>query len=65
MMTESLKLRDYADACFVEGYAVLIIGLVIDRGWVRPPDGTIIAPTLPRECLVEFAGLEFRGEPAS
>lgn len=54
------RLDGYADASYVEGFAIHRSGLCIEHGWVVRGD-TIIDPTLPEGVLVYFAGLEFRG----
>jgi hypothetical protein len=56
-----MKLKEYADANYVEGCSMLGSGLVIEHGWVCRPDGTIIDPTLPTQVADYFPGLEFRG----
>ena len=55
-----LRLDDYADASYVEGFALLGIGMAIEHGWVVR-DGVIIDPTLPGEVRVYYPGLEFKG----
>lgn len=55
-----LKLDDYADASYVEGWAVHDNGLMIEHGWVVR-EGVIIDPTIPRKPYRYFPGLEFRG----
>lgn len=54
------KLKEYAEASYVEGWAVCHDGLHIEHGWVVR-DGLVIDPTLPRKVAVYFPGLEFRG----
>ncbi len=56
-----MRLSDYADASYVEGYCMMVGGWVMEHGWVYRPDGTVIDPTLPRKVVAYFPGLEFRG----
>lgn len=55
-----LKLEEYAEASYVEGWAVLRNGMCIEHGWVLQ-DGVVIDPTLPDRVAAYFPGLEFRG----
>lgn len=55
-----LKLSDYSEASYVEGWAVLQGGMPIEHGWVVK-NGTIVDPTLPDHIGVYFPGLEFKG----
>jgi hypothetical protein len=58
------KLGEYSEASYVEGIAVCLKtnrGFLFEHGWVCQPDGTVIDPTLPRDCLAYFPGLEFVG----
>lgn len=54
-----LKLEEYADASYVEGWAV-VNNFPTEHGWVVQ-DGRIIDPTLPEKSGLYFPGLEFRG----
>lgn len=55
------KLDDYADASYVEGYAINKRGFgPIEHGWVVRDD-VIIDPTLPTSVAAYFPGLEFVG----
>lgn len=45
-----LKLDDYAEATYVEGWAFACHGMVIEHGWVVR-DGLIVDPTLPDSRL--------------
>jgi hypothetical protein len=54
-----LKLDDYANDSYMEGWAV-IGQMPIEHGWVVR-NGVIIDPTLPHREGVYFPGLEFRG----
>lgn len=56
-----LKLKDYADASYVEGWAVFKDGMAIEHGWVMK-GGRIIDPTLPDVEATYFPGLEFQGK---
>jgi hypothetical protein len=56
-----LKLKDYADASYVEGWMVFKDGLAIEHAWVVK-DGEIIDPTLPVDEATYFPGLEFQGK---
>lgn len=56
-----LKLKDYAEASYVEGWAVFKDGMAIEHGWVVR-DGRIIDPTLPDIKATYFPGLEFKGK---
>lgn len=55
-----LGLDELADASYVEGWVILLGGLVADHGWLAK-DGQIIDPTLPDRVVAYFAGLEFHG----
>lgn len=55
-----LRLDDYAEASYVEGWAMVGGVLEIEHGWVVR-GGRIIDPTLPEDHITYFAGLEFRG----
>jgi len=55
-----MRLPDYSQAGYVEGWAVVDSGLLIEHGWVAK-DGTVIDPTLPEDKIVYFPGLEFSG----
>jgi hypothetical protein len=55
-----MRLPDYAEAGYVEGWAVVGGGLLLEHGWVAK-DGAIIDPTLPEDQIVYFPGLEFPG----
>ena len=55
------EVKEYADADYVEGGAVIEGIMVIEHGWVEK-DGVIVDPTLARDNLVYFAGLRFRGQ---
>jgi hypothetical protein len=54
-----LRLGEYADAGYVEGWAV-VNGLPMEHGWIVR-DGVVIDPTLPDAVVVYFPGLEFQG----
>jgi hypothetical protein len=53
-----MKLEDYANASYIEGWAVF--HLAVEHGWIVH-NGKIIDPTLPDREGVYFPGLEFRG----
>lgn len=53
-----LKLKEYADASYIEGWVFL--NFPIEHGWIVK-DEMIIDPTLPNSPGVYFPGLEFRG----
>ena len=55
------EVEEYTNADYVEGVAVICGDMVIEHGWVER-DGVIVDPTLPRDNLVYFAGLRFRGQ---
>ena len=55
------EVEEYAEADYVEGMAVIQGVMVIEHGWVER-DGVVVDPTLPRDNLVYFAGLRFRGQ---
>jgi len=55
-----LKLEEYAEASYVEGWAVCDGGLWIEHGWAVS-EGRVIDPTLPKGVAGYFPGLEFRG----
>ena len=55
-----LKLDDYAQASYVEGWAVLDGGFMIEHGWIVR-NALIIDPTIPSKPYRYFPGLEFRG----
>jgi len=55
-----LKSDDYAEASYIEGWALLACGFPIEHGWVVRSD-KIIDPTLPDEGMTYYPGLEFRG----
>lgn len=55
-----LRLEEYAEASYVEGWAVLRGGMWIEHGWVVRA-GTIIDPTLPGQVIAFFPGLEIKG----
>ena len=54
------RLDDYADASYVEGWALFFKGLAIEHGWLVK-DNKIIDPTLPSDGGLYFPGLEFKG----
>jgi hypothetical protein len=58
-----LRLEEYAEASYVEGWAVLRGGTWIEHGWVVRA-GVVIDPTLPEEVVAYFPGLEFKGRDA-
>ena len=45
----------------MEGLAVIEGVIVIEHGWVEM-DGMIVDPTLPRDNLTYFPGLQFKGQ---
>ncbi|AWM39839.1 hypothetical protein GobsT_17900 [Gemmata obscuriglobus] len=55
-----MRLKDFAGASYVEGWAVCDSGMMIEHGWVVR-DGVLLDPTLPTGVEVYFPGLEFRG----
>jgi hypothetical protein len=55
-----LRLPEYAEAGYVEGWAVVGGGMLLEHGWVAK-DGAVIDPTLPTDEAVYFPGLEFPG----
>lgn len=55
-----LRIADYAEASYVEGWVVTDRGLVIEHGWIVR-DGKIIDPTLADRVMTYFPGLEFKG----
>ena len=55
-----LMLDEYADASYVEGWAILKCGMPIEHGWVVRGN-TIIDPTLPEMVTRYCPGLEFKG----
>jgi hypothetical protein len=59
-----LKLDDYADASYIEGWVVdLDGGSMMEHGWVMR-NGKVIDPTLPHKNYAHFPGLEFKGRKA-
>lgn len=54
-----LKLKDYAEASYCEGW-VRFSGGNCEHGWIVK-DGVIIDPTLPDQEVIYFPGLEFVG----
>lgn len=56
-----LKLKDYADASYVEGWIVFNDGWATEHEWVVK-NGKIIDPTLPDVEATYFPGLEFKGK---
>ena len=55
-----MRLPDYSQAGYVEGWAEVDNGLLIEHGWVAK-DGTVIDPRLPEDEIVYFPSLEFPG----
>ena len=55
-----LKLDEYAEAVYVEGFTIALGCMPIELGWVVR-GGLIIDPTLPESPYPYFPGLEFRG----
>jgi len=55
------EIPGYANADYVEGLAVFGGVVVIEHGWVEK-DGVIIDPTLPKDDLLYFPGLRFKGQ---
>lgn len=56
-----LKLEDYANASYIEGWVVdLDGGSMMEHGWVVR-NGKVIDPTLPHKNYAHFPGLEFKG----
>lgn len=55
-----LRLPEYAQASYVEGWLVVGNGMMMEHGWVAK-DGLVIDPTLPEKEIVYFPGLEFVG----
>ena len=55
-----MRLKDCAGASYVEGWAVLDGGMMIEHSWVVR-DGILLDPTLPTRVDTYFPGLEFRG----
>lgn len=55
-----MRLKDFAEASYVEGWSVLDSGLWIEHGWVVR-DGALLDPTLPTRVAAYFPGLEFCG----
>lgn len=55
-----LLLDEYADASYVEGWAVSPEGAIYEHGWVVR-NGKVIDTTLPDNDWVYFGGLEFKG----
>jgi hypothetical protein len=54
------RLEEYAQARYVEGWAVTERGALVEHGWIVL-DGKIIDPTLPENVATYFPGLEFVG----
>ena len=54
------RLEDYAQASYVEGWAVACDGLMFEHGWLVN-DEKIVDPTLPEGIAAYFPGLEFKG----
>jgi hypothetical protein len=54
-------LPEYANATYVEGFAVLPSGVPLEHGWVEM-NGEIIDPTLIGDGITYFPGLRFDGE---
>lgn len=52
---------EYAQADYVEGFAVFPEGLVIEHGWVESA-GEVIDPTLSTDEIVYFLGLRCEGQ---
>jgi hypothetical protein len=55
-----LRLAEYSDASYIEGWVMLKTGTVAEHGWLVK-DGIIIDPTLPTQVAHYFPGLEFKG----
>jgi hypothetical protein len=55
-----LRLDDYAEASYVEGWALVGGVMEIEHGWVVRGE-MIIDPTLPEDDITYIAGLEFSG----
>ena len=55
-----LRLDEYAEAIYVEGFTIALGLMPIEHGWVVR-GGLIIDPTLPESPYPYFPGLEFRG----
>jgi hypothetical protein len=55
-----MKLAEYAEASYVEGWAVSPEGAIYEHGWVVR-DGKVIDTTLPDNDWVYSGGLEFKG----
>ena len=54
------RLNEFADASYVEGWAVTPGGMPIEHGWIVRNE-KIVDPTLPDLSMAYFPGLEFRG----
>lgn len=55
-----LKLEDYRDASYVEGFAIIDMGAAIEHGWIVR-EGQVVDPTLPIGTRAYYPGLEFQG----
>ncbi len=55
-----LKCDDYADAAYVEGWALPEGMASLEHAWLVK-DGAVVDPTLPTRSATYFPGLEFRG----
>ena len=55
-----LKLTDYADAAYVEGWALPEGMAPLEHAWLVRA-GAVVDPTLPSRRVTYFPGLEFRG----
>lgn len=55
-----LKLTDYADAVYVEGWALPEGMAPLEHAWLVRK-GAVVDPTLPARRVTYFPGLEFRG----
>jgi hypothetical protein len=54
------RLPEYANATYVEGWAVCNSGMTIEHGWIVK-DGMVVDPTLPTGVFAYFPGLGFHG----
>jgi hypothetical protein len=55
-----LRLAEYNEASYIEGWVMDHVGLAFEHGWIVK-DGKIIDPTLPTQVAVYFPGLEIKG----
>jgi len=56
-----LKLTEYAEASYIEGWVVYLDnGLITEHKWIVR-NGKVIDPTVPSEEIANFPGLEFQG----